>query len=902
MPACLVRLLLIRAGIETNPGPTTRPHHPHGEGRQGWICCVCNLPIRSNSTSVLCHYCKNWCHWRSKSSKNQNCSNLKTVKDYNDNFSCPSCNPSQTGASEDPVLPPDRSFRGANLAHPPPTPPPPSPPPPPPPPPPSPTGAPSPSNDNFNLKILQLNANGLAGKLDEITNFLHENDIKIASIQETKRHKKSKEINIPNYRFIAKDRDRDTGGGIAFFVHESLQVETIPSPPTNQIIESLLIKVGNIKLANIYIPPASSCPAGFLPTISNLLPDGDAIITGDFNAHDALWNSPIMDTRGNAIAEEIGTSTFGVLNDESPTRLPMSDNGQPTSPDITLASLPLLPYCTWSTKTSLGSDHLPIIISCSTKISLQPSEERTFVNFRKADWTRFTELTEEAFMKQQTPTDIFAAEKCFRRAVRKASNICIPQGRIKNILPEIPAEARDKMKVRDDLRASDPTSPQISALTKEISDTIRKFKRQKWRDKISSLGPRTDSGKLFKLIKSINGQPPMKSNQGIKFKGKLIQSARELANQFNKQFTSVVRHTTKRTTRRITRTSTRFSLENPVSFTAEATKAAIKNSKASKAIGPDGMSNLHLKHLGPQGISYLTKIFNISLATGKMPSMWKKSLVIPLPKPGKDLESSTAYRPVSLLCPASKTLERLILPSLHEHLPIPEFQHGFRAKHSTISALNILNLDIAAGFNKPKPPDRTVLLQIDLTKAFDMVSHSKLLDDLNNSTLPPSIKRWLNSYLHGRQAKVNFRNKTSSSRNVRTGVPQGAVISPVLFNFYLTKMPSPPPNLKIIQYADDISIYAAGTNITALAADITTFTKQVVAYLEERELQISPEKSTTTLFTPDTKEANLHPNKKQSCQAGKRPSNPRNLLQQHVHLHQSHQAYSSQRQKTGERP
>ena len=136
------------------------------------------------------------------------------------------------------------------------------------------------------------------------------------------------------------------------------------------------------------------------------------------------------------------------------------------------------------------------------------------------------------------------------------------------------------------------------------------------------------------------------------------------------------------------------------------------------------------------------------------------------------------------------------------------------------------------------------------------------LQDLNNSSLPPFVKRWLSCYIHGRQSKVNFRGKTSKSRNVRTGVPQGAVTSPILFNFYLTKLPTPPQGIKIIQYADDISIYTCGTSITKMAHDINMFITEIIDFLEERGLTVSPEKSTVTLFTEftrDTHEYKIHP-------------------------------------------
>ena len=610
----------------------------------------------------------------------------------------------------------------------------------------------------------------------------------------------------------------------------------------------------------MYIPPDSSCPNDFNPNITQLLPTGEAIIMGDFNAHDALWNSSLQDTRGGNFAEEINQSNYGVLNTEQHTRLPSNQDGQASSPDISLASSSLLPYTRWEVKTELSSDHLPIIITCTTSIQPQTSENRVFVNFKKADWQSFTESTEIEFAKLAPPLNIYKAEKCFRKIINDASKKYIPKGRIKKIIPELPSEAADLIKQRDDLRQNDPSSEQIKELNKTIETTIRTHKRNKWREHVNNLGPKTDSGKLFKLIKQLNGQPPTKENEGIKFKGRYITSAKQLANSFNRQYTSIVRHVSSRINRSVVKTAKSFPLSTTTAFDVNQTRTAIKKSKMSKAIGPDGMSNLHLKKLGENGLSYLTKMFNISMATCTIPQIWKNSLVIPLLKPGKPADESNSFRPVSLLCPAIKILERLILPYLNECLPIPTFQHGFKAKHSTVTALNQLNLDISAGFNfKPKPAKRTVLLQLDLSKAFDMVNLTKLQDDLNKSPLPPSLKRWMNCYLRGRQARTRFRNATSSSKNVKTGVPQGAVTSPTLFSFYLAKMPLPPNGIKLIQYADDISIYAVGRDIKQISKQITDFTVSVVEFLEERALEISPTKSTVTLFTPWNKEVNVTP-------------------------------------------
>ena len=80
-----------------------------------------------------------------------------------------------------------------------------------------------------------------------------------------------------------------------------------------------------------------------------------------------------------------------------------------------------------------------------------------------------------------------------------------------------------------------------------------------------------------------------------------------------------------------------------------------------------------------------------------------------------------------------------------------------------------------------------------------------------------------------------------------------------MFNFYLKDLPLPPPNIKVIQYADDISIYTSGRDIDAMSRAISEYAKVVIKYLTDKKLKVSPAKSTVTLFTPDTKEAKLKP-------------------------------------------
>ena len=129
-----------------------------------------------------------------------------------------------------------------------------------------------------------------------------------------------------------------------------------------------------------------------------------------------------------------------------------------------------------------------------------------------------------------------------------------------------------------------------------------------------------------------------------------------------------------------------------------------------------------MKNLGPLATEHLTALYNDSLKSFCLPSIWKPSLVIPILKPGKDSSQGTSYIPISLLCPAAKVLKALILPSINKFISPAKDQHGFRPRHSITSAPLQLTTDIETGFNQRKPPHRTVCVAIGLTAAFDSVS------------------------------------------------------------------------------------------------------------------------------------------------------------------------------------
>ena len=205
---------------------------------------------------------------------------------------------------------------------------------------------------------------------------MERNNIHIAAIQETKLTSKAKTKATPNYTLERKDRGNDIkGGGLAFLIHESIPYQKVSTPPSltgDKHLEELTIQVDNnsepLHIRNIYIPPASSCDAGYVAPINNLR-DGlarDSIILGDLNAHHEMWYSEDdKDARGELVAEWISDTDLGIINEDSPTRVTAAAS---TAPDLSIASARLITTCTWSAECSLSSDHLPILITLSSAI------------------------------------------------------------------------------------------------------------------------------------------------------------------------------------------------------------------------------------------------------------------------------------------------------------------------------------------------------------------------------------------------------------------------------------------------------------------------------------------------------------------------------------------------------
>ena len=106
------------------------------------------------------------------------------------------------------------------------------------------------------------------------------------------------------------------------------------------------------------------------------------------------------------------------------------------------------------------------------------------------------------------------------------------------------------------------------------------------------------------------------------------------------------------------------------------------------------------------------------------------------------------------------------------------------------------------------PPARTITVALDMSKAFDTVNTHTLMGKLLQTSTPGTILKFVANYIKGSKAYTSFRNHKSIQCQVKTGVPQGGVLSPTLFNIHTADIPTPTAPVQVMfnLYADDITI------------------------------------------------------------------------------------------------
>ena len=207
-------------------------------------------------------------------------------------------------------------------------------------------------------------------------------------------------------------------------------------------------------------------------------------------------------------------------------------------------------------------------------------------------------------------------------------------------------------------------------------------------------------------------------------------------------------------------------------------------------------------------IESLTITINQSLSTGIFPEKLKVAKVIPIFKKDDPLLIEN-YRPISILPSISKIFEKVICNQLNDYFDVNKLfhssQYGFRKQHSTELATMELVDRATQKMDRGEIPFGIFL---DLSKAFDTLNHSILLDKFNYYGIKKCSLQLIKNYLANRSQYVEHNGIKSDYSPISTGVPQGSILGPLLFIIYLNDIPLCSKIFKFIICADDTTLFS----------------------------------------------------------------------------------------------
>lgn len=319
---------------------------------------------------------------------------------------------------------------------------------------------------------------------------------------------------------------------------------------------------------------------------------------------------------------------------------------------------------------------------------------------------------------------------------------------------------------------------------------------------------------------------------------------KDKAEVLNSQFSSVF---TKEDTHNLP-TQEDIHIQTPLTdliITPEMTKKKLDKLRTDKSCGPDGVHPLVLKKLSDTLSKPFSIIFNISLRTGLVPTIWKHGTVTAIYKKGKKSLPSN-YRPITLTSVVCKVLEFFITEHICHHLNLNDAvnkgQHGFTKRKSTVTNLiEAMNIWTEA-LSHNLPLD---IIYLDFEKAFDKVPHERLLKQLHRFGISGNLHDWIRSYLNQRTQRVRVNGELSSSSPVLSGVPQGSVLGPALFLIFVADVSSIVQNFASL-YADDTKLFTyimeSATEIHHTSTSLQIDLNNLAAWCDQMQMSYNIDK------------------------------------------------------------
>ena len=605
---------------------------------------------------------------------------------------------------------------------------------------------------------------------------------------------------------------------------------------------------GPITLATDYIPPNPPY-LNFLDYYKLFKRPHPVYLLGDLNARHTFLGHNDCNLIGRSLQRLMRHDTIRHIGPYFPT---LVRHNSSTAPDSVWSNNKTFHNIHLRPGPLTSSDHLPIIATITVQPIQIPIKPR--LQTAKADWTKYTDLLSEAdFHYDPHPTleqlDDFT--DLFTDHILNATKESIPTITQRTIPGIKPTHELQLIQIQYDATLEYTrrygTNVDIYRWTLELrhrlADEYRRLQSKTWDELIEKLDIEDSPTKFFQQIKRLQGNnkqstPYLRDEQDNK-----LETPQEKEAIFRRYWTKIftndddednnfdydhIDEIEAEVTRRIDETipyeyGDLDRLTDDCPPISQQEMWDIVRKLKPKAPGPTGITALQLQNLPNNMTDFLLYIFNQSLSAGYFPDKLKHALMIYIPKALLSQHHVPNYRPISLLDTHGKVYDKIIKNRTDQHTETHNQhntrQHGFRTARGTHTALTTLYETISNDIANKHTID--IVLR-DVSKAFDKVWHTGLKYKILQLQLHPCLTRTLIDFITDRTASVRIDNYIGPPFPLESGVPQGACLSPTLYNIYTHDAPTPAPNTDYIAFADDITQISSGRHPAHVAATTTT--------------------------------------------------------------------------------
>ena len=393
----------------------------------------------------------------------------------------------------------------------------------------------------------------------------------------------------------------------------------------------------------------------------------------------------------------------------------------------------------------------------------------------------------------------------------------------------------------------------MSFLNKIIDRRLNSERNIKWSNLLCKMKP--GDKRFWSLSRSLRGK---RKNQICTLEDgqdKLIadrEKAEKLANTFAKAhyITGNFSHPSES---KINATVNSLKLETPNSedaqlITVDELKSLLSKLKPSKSPGLDKVSNILLKNIPEKAVNILLNIFNSCIRLNYFPQAFKKAKVVAVPKPNTPKNNPNSYRPISLLSNIGKVFEKLIHHRINDfvssHGLVAREQFGFKKDHSTIhQIMRIKNKIISNKRNRIS----TGIILLDIEKAFDTVWHNGLIFKLLSMKMPKYLCKIIADFLENRTFTVTVNSSLSSTKDIPAGLPQGSILSPLLYTLFTSDFKAPKLT-DVAYYADDTALISSSKVTSALLKKMEKSLVSCNKYFTKWKIKINHAKTQAIIF------------------------------------------------------